>query len=224
MSLTEAQSVYGGIHEDGLNDLLRAFFSARPRYLNYGSPGYVPATTAGETQIPAIPFPGVPGGIDWSVQLELPRVDLHPQDAALPPELTLGPGQVSIQTRLRLCIACETFREKEDKKPRDDEKDPRRGKARGPCFDVEIYAVGHVERTFGPDGESVIIVVDALELVDIKPIEFESVIECLILQILRAVLADVRLPLETLRAGAFSLSLVRGPEIENDQLEVYGTV
>lgn len=224
MSLTEAERVFGGVHEDGINDLLRAFFTARPRHLNYGSPGYVPATTAGATQIPAIPFPGVPGGIDWSVQLEIPKVDLHPQNTGLPPELTLGLGQVSVQTKVRLCIACETFRDKEDDKPRDDKKDPRHGKAKGPCFTVEVYALGHVEQTFGPDGPSVIIVVDAVELVDIKPNEFESVIECLMLQVLRAVLADVRLPLETLRAGAFSLTLVRGPEIENDQIKVYGSV
>lgn len=224
MSLTEAQSVFGGIHEDGLNDILRAFFTARPRYLNFGSPGYVPITTAGATQIPAIPFPGVPGGIDWSVQLQLPVVDLHPQDAPLPPELIFGPGQVSVQTKVRLCIACETFRDKNDEKPQDDNKDPDRSKARGPCFDVGIFALGHIERTFGFDGESIIIVVDAIELVDIKPNEFESVIECLMLQILRAVLADVRLPLETLRAGAFSLTLVRGPEIEDDQIKVYGNI
>lgn len=224
MSLTEAERVFGGIHEDGLNDLLRAFFTARPRHLNYGSPGFVPATTAGATQIPAIPFPGVPGGIDWSVQLDLPLVDMHPQDIGLPPELTLGPGQVSIQTKVRLCIACETFRDESDDKSENDKKDPRRGKAKGPCFVVGVFALGHVEQTFGPDGPSVIIVIDAVELVDIEPNEFESVIECLMLQVLRAVLADVRLPLTTLRAGAFSLTLVRGPEIEGDQIKVYGNV
>lgn len=228
MSLTEAERVFGGVQEVGLNDLLRAFFTARPRHLNYGSPGFVSATTAAATQIPAIPFPGVPGGIDWSVQLELPIVDLHPQTAGLPPELTFGLGQVSVQTKVRLCIACETFRDnqddKHDDKPKDDRKDPGRGKAKGPCFDVKVFALGHVERVFGPDGESVIIVIDVIELVDIEPNEFESVIECLMLQVLRAILADVRLPLETLRAGAFSLTLVRGPEVEDDQIKVYGNV
>ena len=46
MSLTEAERVFGGIHEDGINDLLKAFFNARPRHLKYGSPGFVGATTA----------------------------------------------------------------------------------------------------------------------------------------------------------------------------------
>ncbi len=34
----------------------------------------------------------------------------------------------------------------------------------------------------------------------------------------------MELPLEALRAGAFSLTLVRGPEIEDDQVKVYGEV
>ncbi len=31
MSLTETEEVFGGVHEDALNDLVRAFFGARPR-------------------------------------------------------------------------------------------------------------------------------------------------------------------------------------------------
>lgn len=235
MSLTEAERVFGGITEAGINDLLSAFFTARPRHLNYGSPGFVPATTAAATQIGAIPFPGVPGGIDWAVQLSVPQADLHPQTDALPPELSLTAGQLSVATAMRLCVACETRRERKpdreqthqpndrDHQP-DDKPDDRRppGKAKGTCFDLKVFAVAHMERSFSPD--SVVIVVDAVEIVDIKPLELEAVLECLILQILRAVLADVELPLETLRAGAFSLTLTRGPEVENDQLEVYGNL
>jgi hypothetical protein len=226
MGLTEAERVFGGITETGINDLLRAFFTARPRYLSYGSPGFVPATTASATQIGAIPFPGVPGGIDWAVQLSVPRVDLHPQTDALPPELTLGTGRLSVTTTMRLCVACETRRPDRDPDKKEDHDRPPRdlppGKAKGTCFELDVFAVGHFERTFSPD--AVFVAVDAVEIVDIKPVELEAVLECLILQILRAVLADVVLPLETLRAGAFSLTLTRGPEVENDQLEVYGNL
>ena len=222
MSLTETEEVYGSTTEAGINDLLSAFFTARPRHLNYGSPGFVPATTAAATQIGAIPFPGVPGGIDWAVQLSIPRVDLHPETDSLPPELTLSAGQLSVATTVRLCVACETRREREpdregtepphdpDHQPDDkpgDERPP--GKAKGTCFELKVFAVAHMERTFSPDG--VVVAVDALEIVDIEPIALESVLECLILQILRAVLADVELPLETLRAGAFSLTRPAGP-------------
>ena len=223
MSLTEAERVFGGITEQGINDLLRAFFGARPRHLNYGSPGFVPATTAAATQMGAIPFPGVPGGIDWAVQLAAPKVDLHPQTDALPPELSLGPSQLSVSTMVRICVACETRRDQPTDKPDDQPRDDRPpGKAKGTCFELRLFALAHLERAFAPDG--VVIVVDAVEIVDIEPKPLEAVLECLMLQILRAVLAGVRLPLRTLRAGAFSLTLTRGPEVENDQLEVYGNL
>lgn len=229
MSLSEAERIFGGVTEGGLNDLLRAFFTARPRHLRYGSPGFVAATSASETQIGPIPFPGVPGGIDWLVELTIPRVDFHPQTDPLPPELSLAPGQVSVSTVATLCVACETRREKDEERPDDRERDPDRprddvppGRARGTCFRMELHAVGHLERTFSPDG--VRIIVDRLEIVDIEPEELEAVVECLMLQVLRAILADVALPLEALRAGAFSLTLTRGPEVEDDQLKVYGSL
>src|SRR5258705_10860111 len=97
MSLTAAQTVFASIHEDALNDLITAFCTARPHFLAYGSPSFVPVTTVAETAMAAIDFPGVPGGIQWRVRLSIPRVDLFKQTTPLPPELTLGPGQFSAQ-------------------------------------------------------------------------------------------------------------------------------
>lgn len=226
MSLTEAERVFGGITETGVNDLIRAFFTARPRYLNYGSPGFVSSSSAAATQMGAIPFPGVPGGIDWAVQLQLPKVDLHPESDPLPPELSLSLGRLSVATTVRICVACETRREPERDEERPDDEgrddDYPKGKAKGTCFEFDVFAVAHPERRFSPD--SVIIVVDAVEIVDIEPTDLESVLECLTLQVLKAVMAEVELPMDTLRAGAFSLSLTRGPEVENDQLEIYGNL
>lgn len=224
MSLTQAQEVFGSIDEVGINDILNAFFTARPRYLRFGSPGYVLGTTVNETQMPPIPFPGVPGGgIDWAIRIGLPVVDLHDQDLGLPPELTLNPGQVAIHTEVEICIACDRRKDREEK-PEHDDKEPPRGGASGPCFTVKVIAIGHLERASSADGDAVVIVVDELEMVDIEPDGFESVIECLLLQILRAVLREVRLPLQALRAGAFSLALVRGPDIEDDQIKMYGNL
>jgi len=223
MSLTEAEHIFGGIHEDGLNDFLRAILTTRPHYLNYGSPGFVPATTVAATQMPTIPFPGVPGGIDWAVHLDIPVIDLHPKTLSLPPELSLGPGQVSVRTTVQLCFDCRRKPIK-DEKPKNDREEPPRGEAKGPCFKVEVFAIGHLERTYSLDGDALVVVVDDVELVDIEPNELESVIECLLLQILRAVLADIRLPLRALRVDAFTLTLTRGPEVEDDQVKVYGNV
>lgn len=232
MSLTEAQSVFAAIHEDGLNDLLRRFFTTRPRYLRYGSPGFVAATTVNWTQMAAIQFPGIAGGIDWSVQIAIPRVDAHPQSAPLPPELDpLGVQRLSIETVVEICINCNERHERErepdhDKDPREDHHDdkPPSGNLRPVCFKVEVFAIAHAERTSSPDGDAIRFIVDSLELVDLQPTELESLIECLLLQILRAVLASVRLPLPALSAGAFSLTPTVGPEIENDQIEMYGNL
>lgn len=239
MGLTEAERVFGGITEEGFNDLLQAFFNFRPRHLRYGSPGFVPATTVGETQMPAIPFPGVPGGIDWLVELSVPVADFHPQTGGLPPELSLGANQVSLATTVRLCVACEPregrWRDRRDEEHEDrpddappepdderDDWDREREEPSATCFSLDIAAIGHLQRTFGPDG--VVVVIDAVEIVDIEPQELEDLLECLMLQILRAILSQVRLPLATLRAGAFSLTLTRGPEIEDDQTKVYGNL
>lgn len=249
MSITEAEQVFGGVHEAGLNDLLRAFFTARPRHLHYGSPGFVPATSVAATRISTIPFPGVPGGMEWQVRLAVPEVDLFPQTDGLPPELAMGTGQVAVRTSVELCVGCDSERKGDDRpKPedhidhgghlththghhRDHRPDDERPNDERPkpvrehtCFEVRLFALGHVESSFGPGGGSVIVVPDSVEIVDIEPNGLESVIECLMLQILQAVLADVRLPLRALRAGAFSLNLVRGPEISDDSVKVYGNL
>jgi hypothetical protein len=230
MSLTQVHDVFAAIHEDGLNDLLRRFFTTRPKYLNYGSPGFVASTTVNATQMPAIQFPGVSGGIDWSVRLDIPVVDAHPQSAALPPELDpLGPQRLSLRTTVEICVNCSEGGEPEhpDDYGNYDDRYPDRppkGDLQPVCFKVEVYAIAHAEQTSSPDGDAVRLIVDAIEIVDLEPNELESVIECLLLQILRAVLASVRLPLTALRAGAFQLAPTAGPEVENDQIEMYGAV
>lgn len=239
MSLTQAHDVFAAIHEDGLDDLLRRFFDARPKYLNYGSPGFVAATTVSATQMSAIQFPGVPGGIDWSVRLGRPRVDAHPQSAGLPPELDpLGAQRVSIHTAVQICVAC-TARERRDDQGDPDHPDDGPGRGHGSeddpdrpigkelrptCSRVEVFAIAHAERTVSPGGDALRLVVDEIELVDLDPNDFESVIECLLLQILRAVLASVHLPLTALRAGAFELVPTAGPFVQDDQIEMFGDV
>jgi hypothetical protein len=236
MSLTQAQAVFAGVHEDAINDFLTAFCNDRPRYLVYGSPAFVPATNVSETQMQAINFPGVPGGIQWRLRLETPRVDLFKQSQALPPELNLGPGQFSAEIGAELCIECRRLKI-DPKPPRGKEnQDKRRNKDQGrddrrhpiaelTCFKLQIYAVGHVEHVAASNGEDAIaLMVDAVEIVDIKPEELESFLECLMFMILQAVLSEIRLPLRALRAGAFQLVPVVGPLIEDDQIKMRGNL
>jgi hypothetical protein len=236
MSLTQTQHVFASIHEDALNDALTAFCTARPRYLAYGSPAFTPVTSAAETQMDAIGFPGVPGGIQWRLRLSIPQVDLFKQTRALPPELALGPGQFSASVDAELCIEC--------RKIRIDPKPPRPDKGRGKntqpndpnrpdghpiaeltCFRLRIFVIGHIEHVFTSSGEDgIALAVDTVEIVDITPDELESFLECLMFLILQAVLANIRLPLRALRAGAFILTPTVGPLIEDDQIKVRGVV
>jgi hypothetical protein len=233
MSLTESEAVFASIHETALNDLLTAFFTDRPRYGVYGSPSFVPSTTVSETSMAAIPFPGVPGGIQWRVRLGIPKVDLFKQTLPLPPELSLNPGQFSARLDVELCLDCRRLKidprpprggpndRKNDREPRD----TRHPLEEVTCCKLKVFAVGHIEHVMAVTGEDAIaLAVDAVEIVDIKPDELESVLECLLFMILQAVLAEVRLPLRALRAGAFQLIPVVGPLIEDDRIKMRGNV
>ena len=229
MSLTETEEVFGGVHEDALNDLIRAFFGARPRYATYGSPAFVPATSVNATQMAAIQFPFVPGGgIDWAVTFSTPTIDLHPETPpAPPPEITLGPGQFTLQTVVQMCVACVSRGRQPDDRDIGVSTHHRLDGVRreATCFKLEVHALGHLEIVAGATtARAIRLRLDAVEIVDIAPNDVESFLECLIRMVLDAALTQMELPLEALRAGAFSLALVRGPEIEDDQVKVYGEV
>ncbi len=227
MSLTETEAVFASVHETALNDFLTAFFTDRPRYLVYGSPSFVPATTVAETTMAAIGFPGVPGGIQWRVRLGIPQVDLFKQTMSLPPELSLNPGQFGARLDVELCLDCRRLKA-DPRPPRDnpkEQKDDRRPKddhhplSEVTCCKLQVFAIGHLEHVV-----AIALAVDAVEIVDIKPDELESVLECLLFMILQAILAEVRLPLKALRAGAFQLIPVVGPLIEDDRIKMRGNV
>jgi hypothetical protein len=235
MSLTEAQEVFASISETGLNDLITAFCTDRPRHLNYGSPAFVPTTTAAETSMASIPFPGVPGGIQWRVRLSPPRIDLYKQTDPLPPEITLQPGMFSASIGVELCLDCRRLKV-DPKPPREfhgKEEKQSKGDTDGKgdlhpvdeltCCALKTFIVGHIEHVMSTSGEDAIaLAVDAVEIVDIAPDKLESVLECLLFMILQAVLADIRIPLRALRVGAFSLTPAIGPLIEDDQIKMRG--
>jgi hypothetical protein len=227
MSLTQAQRVFASIHESALNDMLRAFFGARPRYLRYGSPAFVPATNVTATQMPAIAFPGLPGGIDWAIRFALPRVDLFKPSEPLPPQLTLPPGGFALRTRVELCINCMRRRDDRGQDPAGKPNDDRRPNSLGEvtCTELEVFATGHLDSWTDASGNGAIrLRVDAVELVDITPDSLESVLECLIRMLLDAALAQVHLPLAALRAGAFQLLVTQGPLIDDDHVLARGNV
>ena len=226
MSLTRTAAVLGSIHEDAVNDLLQAFFSARPRYRHFGSPAFVPATTVAETRMDAINFPGVPGGIQWRVQFEVPKIDLFNPSAPLPPPLVLNPGQFALRMAVELCLNC--VRSKDDRQPKPGKDDPDRPPPKADhvvCTRLEVYGTGHIDAWSDAAGNGEIrLRVDEVEIVDITPDSLESLLECLLRMVLDAALAQVVLPIEALRAGAFRLVVTEGPRIESDRILAFGNV
>lgn len=228
MSLTETADVFVGVHEDALNDLIAAVATDRPRLLVYGSPAFVPMTTVNETRMDAIGFPGIAGGIEWRVRFDTPQIDLFDQDRALPPQLSLGPGQFSLRIDAELCIDCRRLKIETRPRGRDGDKDHNDPKSRHPlrdvtCCKLSAFAIGRLLRVATSSGEPAITFeVDAVELVDITPDDVEAVLECLMFMILQAVLADFRIPIRALRVGAFSLAVTQGPLIEDDQVKARG--
>lgn len=203
MSLTEADTVYGAIREEALNDLMTAVFTTRPHYLNYGSPPFVNADSAAATRIEPLPFPGS-GGIPWAVSFAIPHLDLHPDTAgSLPPQLVLGPGQFALTTTVTLAISC-------GGKPDGERNAFQQTK-------LDVAAIGHLVVV----AESVSLAIDAVELVDITPDSLESLVECLIKALLNGALSGLVLPVQKL-IPTFPLVLTRGPQIVNDQIKAYG--
>jgi hypothetical protein len=214
VSLTEVQTLFGAVHENGINDFLRAFLTARPRYLFYGSPTFVPTTTVAATSVPAITFPGVPGGIQFAVVFTIPTVDLNPATGSGSAPLPPGPGQFTLKTTVTFALLCGRGG------------DPQPGTVQVPrgmplLATLDVLARG----TIISMGGSVRLDVTDVELVDITPDALESLLECLIRMLLQAVLSNITIPLNALVAGAVPLvSLVRGPEIATDQVKLWGNI
>jgi hypothetical protein len=223
MSLTETEEVHAGLNESGANDLLTAVFTARPRLLNYRSSPLVPGPPAAGsawTTMPPIAFPGLPGGVGWGVQFTIPVIDFHPDSSGgLPPPLVLGAERFSVHTTVILTLLCGTRRGQHDPDNPKAVVTPLRAK-------LDAFGIGHVSAVyFGTPGSGeVTFDVDAVEIVDIAPNTLETLLECLIRMLLDAALGAVRLPFEAVTAGAFAFALVRGPEVEDDQLKLYGNV
>jgi hypothetical protein len=202
MSLTQGEHIFGGVHETGINDLLRAFFTARPRYLHYGTPAFVPVTTVMATSLPALP-PIFGLNIQFKINCDpIPTVDITPGGAGSAP-LMPGTNEFTVRTNLSFTVLINN----------------------GPAITGSLVVLG-LCRPFvavsTPGTGQIGITVIKVEIVDITPDWLESVMEGLVLGILQTVLATVRFPFNTITAGAFGLILLAGPTAETDQIKVRG--
>jgi hypothetical protein len=222
VSLTEAEHLFAGINESGVNDFLKAFFKARPHYLNYRTTPAVgpnPPSASAWTAIPSISFPGVAGGLHIAIQFAVPTIDFVPDSSGgMPPPLSLGTGEFSLRTEVRLGVLCGV----KATGGGDNDRQPTGTLLRTA---LGLWAVGTATAMMTSPGNGWISFdLEEIELVDVTPDSLESILECLLLTILKAVLANVQLPFSGVLVDTFTLNLTRGPVTETDEAKLYGDV
>jgi hypothetical protein len=215
VSFTQSDHVFAGVHEHGINTFVVAFFTARPRYLTYATPSLAPPAPAQFISVSAIPFPGIPGGIQYRARFDVPWVDLFPPDSSTEP-LPPGAGELSVRTKVTLTVGCYQYVGKGN---------DRGGQMTPISTTLEVWARGKPQAIYyGPGNGVVNIVLEDVKILDVKPASLDAVLECVLRMVLQAVLNNLHLPFHALTAGAFQLILTRGPLIEDDQLKMWGTV
>jgi hypothetical protein len=222
LSLTQANHVFAGVHENAINTFLRAFLTARPHYVNYGTSAFIPATTAAGTNVPSIVFPGIPGGIQYMVQFSIPVVDLFPPDG--PGPLPPAAGELNLRVDAKITVACMRWSRNmnPDGKPQVSSTPLSTALtiwAKGKP-DVQFYGPGVGDIGFDLEETKI----PALACVGGKPNTFEDIVDCVLRMVLQAFLDQLRLPFNALTIGFFKLILQRGPEISDDQVKLWGDI
>lgn len=205
MSFSNGHHAFAGLNEEAANDFLTAFFQARPHYLHYGSPPFVLASSSAATLISPIAVPGLlPTPIPLDIQLSVPVVDFYPPDGPLPAPLVLVAGQLAISTSLRVTVIC--------------------GQART-SFDLGVWAIGSISVS-PPTGPpvSIHITTSQIKVQGIAPLGLEQVLECLLLEALQNVLQQVSIPIPALSLGFLTVTVQQGPQLDADELDVWGNV
>jgi len=222
VSLTQVNHVFAGVHEHAINTFLQAFLTARPHYVNYGTSAFVPATTAAATNVAPINFPGIPGGVQYMVQFSIPVVDLFPPDGASP--LPPGPGELNVKVNAKITLGCMKWDSRGSK-------DGRPNVSMSPLSTtLTVWALGKPDvRYFGPGNGDIGIQLEdvkipALACVKGEPNSLEAIVECILRMVLQALLEQLRLPFHALTIGFVQLILQRGPQIDADQLELWGDI
>jgi hypothetical protein len=210
MAFTDNCELYGAVHEEGANRVIRHLMLQRPSMFNYAT-----ADIAGNkelwcepveftsdvtkyanpifTVLPPLPVLGVdspPVGLSFCVQLLKFELDVHKGTVfGLPPDLAPLQEQ-HFAFHFRVCggLGCPDNKVLEQvpvlppgrNQEGRDPLPPVHVRGRVECFCLEVYVVGHVEHAFILGQETLLGKVDGVEIVDIKPEELENSIECYI--------------------------------------------
>jgi hypothetical protein len=206
-----------------------------------------------------LPIPGTGGvyGLNWAMQIADLAIDIHPSSSELPDEFDgkLDDQQLALFVKICAGIGCPSERgfeafppapqppfvipgskegdEKDDRKPTEPPRQPVTLPAeRLTCFELDLYAIAHAELR-GPIGEQTVeLILDGVEVVDITPEGLENSVECYIEAMLRYVVMPrlrILLPVFVfdlpLGLGSVTVEAATGvannPALEDDQLKVF---
>jgi hypothetical protein len=162
----------------------------------------------------SIPFPGIPGGVQWAVSFAIPVLDLYPPDSGSSP-MPPPPGCFSVHTTATITIGCMTWygRDKD-------------GYQTVPITTaLDVWAIGEiVPAYYGPGTGYISFKIDKVLLPGIQPSSLEAMLECLIRMLLSAAIQSVQIPFHAISLGALTLTLEAGPTIQDNQVEVWGSI
>lgn len=264
MAFTDNCDLFASVHERGVNRVITHIMHQRPSLFNFATADVASNPelwcskfefTSDVTKygnplftimdpIPVFGSDSPPIGLGFIVQLTSAQVDFHPSNViALPPELSppLQPQRFALQLRVCGAVACPDQRQIDQIPilPRGQTHDLKlppvilRGKLE--CFCLDAFVVGHVERITIFGKESLLGKVDGVEIVDLKPPELESNIECYLKTTLNVVLKQkLTIAVETLTLSfpLFDIATVtvfptpnppipNNPAVEEDQVKVF---
>ncbi len=210
MAFTDNCDLYGAVHEDGVNRVIRHIMRQRPSMFNYAT-----ADVAGNrelwcepvqftsdvvhyknplfTVMPPIPIIGVdspPVGLSFIVQVTRAEIDFFPGNViSLPKELKPPLPDQHFAMHITICGALGCPSEREIESIPDPNQSAATEKQPGTpvhlrgvlnCFCLDVYVVGHFERAMIHGQESLLGKVDGIDIVDIKPDQLEENINCYI--------------------------------------------
>lgn len=211
------------------------------------------------TVLPFLPVIGAdspPVSLGLCVQVTRAEVDFHPSNVApLPPELTLAEQQLAIALTICGGIGCPdpavldripvwrpdgagrtpslVARDTPQSKP-----DPVPVPGKLTCFCLDVFVVAHVVHQLVTGTDCLVVKIDGVEIVDVKPDGLEASMECYIRTAVSLFLRQkLSIPVETLfldiplfGLGTVSLfptptpPMAHNPAVEDDQLKAFVTL
>lgn len=210
MAFTDNCDLFGAVHEDGVNRVIRHIMRQRPSMFNYATADIagnrelwcVPIDFTSDvihyknplfTVMPPIPVIGVdspPVSLSFIVQVPKVEVDFFPSNVIeLPKKLKPPLANQHFALHITVCGSLGCPSEKViDSIPdttqtfgiSEQQQTPVHLPGVLNCFCLDVYMIGHFEQAFIHGQESLLGKVDAMDIVDIKPDALEENIICYI--------------------------------------------